>query len=384
MHVSFLPPSLLHLLHLLLHFLHFLHLLLHLLHLLHLLFHFLHLLLHLLHLLHFLHLLLHLLLLIPLLPLSLPTAPSDVLPPVLTALSSSSINISFLPPLTPNGIITSYTLTRSTPLTPTPTTIPLNTFSLPMTNGYFVYTDTNLLPFTNYTYVLTICTNGGCTGSSPVQETTLEDTPQGINAPTAIVQNSSTISISWVAPTQPNGVIQSYDLLRRDLGFSNSTAGMMVTNCCEEYLSSQAGSGGIVLSEGCNYITQTPSDITTYTDATLQAYSFYQYCIISSNNADSAHSELSPPTQTDPAPMPAAGPQLNASTVNSTSIYLSWGSLDISELLGPLVGYTLYGRVAGTMGLGEVLLSGLDLSYTATGLVASTEYAFVVSCELLC
>jgi len=174
-------------------------------------------------------------------------------------------------------------------------------------------------------------------------------------------------------------VIQSYDLLLRDLGFSNSTAGMMVTNCCEEYLSSQTGSGSIALSEGCNYITQTSSDITTYTDATLQAYSFYQYCIISSNNADSAHSELSPPTQTDPAPMPAAGPQLNASTVNSTSIYLSWGSLDVSELLGPLVGYTLYGRVAGTMGLGEVLLSGLDLSYTAAGLVASTEYAFVVA-----
>ena len=253
-----------------------------------------------------------------------------------------------------------------------------------MTDGYFVYIDMNLLPFTNYTYILTICTNGGCTdSSSPVQETTREDTPQGISVPTAVVQNSTTISVSWVSPTQPNGVIQSYDLLRRDLGFSDSTAGMMVTNCCEEYLSSQTGSGIITLSEGCNYVVQTPSDITTYTDDTLQAYSFYQYCIIASNNADSAHSELSQPNQTDPAPMPAVGPQLNASTVNSTSVYLSWSTLDVSQLLGPLAGYTLYGKVAGAEGLGEVLLTSLDQSYTATGLIASTEYAFVVSHDLV-
>ena len=77
--------------------------------------------------------------------------------------------------------------------------------------------------------------------------------------------------------------------------------------------------------------------------------------------------------------MPAVGPQLNASTINSTAIYLTWGSLDISELLGPLEGYTLYGRPAGGVGLGQVLFTGPEQSYTATDLIASTEYVFVVS-----
>ena len=318
---------------------------------------------------------------LPLTPssLSLFTAPSDVPPLTLTALTASSIEVRFRPPLTPNGIIISYTLTRFTP--PTLTIIPLNTTTLPISDDYFIFTDINLLPFTNYTYTLTVCTNAGCTNSTTAQNTTLEDTPQGINAPTAIVTNSSTISLSWVPPTQPNGVIQGYDILRRDLGFVGSIGNTNVSNCCEEYIAllNLAGNDSVLLSESCSYVAETSPEVLSYIDTTLQAYSFYQYCIITFNNADSAHSELSTPTQTSPAPMPAVGPQLNASTINSTAIYLTWGSLDISELLGPLEGYTLYGRPAGGVGLGQVLFTGPEQLYTATDLIASTEYVFVVS-----
>ena len=142
---------------------------------------------------------------------------------------------------------------------------------------------------------------------------------------------------------------------------------------------SLAGNGSVVLSESCSYVAETSPEMLSYIDTTLQAYSFYQYCIITFNNADSTHSELSMPTQTNPAPMPAVGPQLNASTINSTAIYLAWGSLEISELLGPLEGYTLYGRPAGGAGLGEVLFTVPEQSYTATDLIASTEYIFMVS-----
>ena len=248
-----------------------------------------------------------------------------------------------------------------------------------MSDDYYIFTDVGLLPFTNYSYVLTICTNGGCTNSSTARNTTLEDTPQGISVPTAIITNSSTISLSWAPPTQPNGIIQSYDILRRDLGFVDLIGN--VSNCCEEYvvLSSQAGNSSVVLSDSCSYVAETSPESLSYIDTALQAYSFYQYCIITSNNADSAYSGLTTPTQTSPAPMPAVGPQLNASTINSTAIYLTWGSLDISELLGPLEGYTLYGRPSRGVGLGEVLFTGLEQSYTATDLIASTEYVFVVS-----
>ena len=200
---------------------------------------------------------------------------------------------------------------------------------------------------------------------------TLEDTPQGISTPIAISLNSSAILVSWQEPTQPNGVIVRYTVLRRSLGFYNSTAGL--ANCCEEYVVSGNAS------QQCDFITETVPEVTSYTDTTLQAFSFYQYCTVVTNGADSSYSEFSFPTQTDPSPMPLVGPALNATTINSTAIQLYWGSLEISELLGPLEGYTLYGEIAGSPGLGDVLFTGLEQSYVATGLIASTEYVFVVS-----
>lgn len=302
-------------------------------------------------------------------------APSGVQPPLLSALSSSSIEVRFRAPLSPNGVIISYTLTRSPPTSP-PLIIPLNTSTLLTVDDYFIYVDTQLAPFTNYTYFLTVCTGGGCTDSAQVWEVTLEDAPTGIVPPAAFTLNSSAISVSWQPPLQPNGVILQYDLLRRDLGFYNSTEGL--PNCCEEYLAVQENNE-TQLSESCSFVVQTEADVTGYTDVSLQAFSFYQYCVIISNSAGSAFTNLSSPVRTDPAPSPLLGPELNATTLNSTAIYLSWGSLEISELLGPLDGYTLYGKVAGTPGIGDILFTGLEQMYTATGLIASTEYIFVVS-----
>ena len=299
-------------------------------------------------------------------------APGGVLPPRLTVLSSSAIEVQFRPPLAPNGILTSYILTRSTQAPPLSIPITFGATMLPMSDGYFIYEDTNLLPFTNYTYLITACTSAGCTSSDSVSEVTFEDTPTGIATPVPLVLNSSSILVSWEEPEQPNGVIQSYDLFRTDLGFYNLSSGL--TNCCQDYL--QNGN----LTDGCSFVTQTGSDVTSYTDGNLQAYSFFEYCIVVTNGADSVYSKVSAPVRTLPAPMPRVGPVLTATTISSTAIQLSWSSLEISDLLGPLEGYTLYGNIAGTPGLGEVLFTGLAQSYLATGLIASTEYVFVVSC----
>ena len=211
----------------------------------------------------------------------------------------------------------------------------------------------------------------GCTSSDPVSEVTLEDMPTGVSTPVPLVLNSSSILVSWEEPEQPNGVVQRYELFRTDLGFYNLSSGL--TNCCREYL--ENGN----LTDGCSFVAQTGSDVTSYTDGNLQAFSFFEYCIVVTNNAASVYSNISALARTLPASSPRVGPVLSAITVGSTAIQLSWSSLEISDLLGPLEGYTLYGNIARTPGLGEVLFTGLAQSYLATGLIASTEYIFVVS-----
>lgn len=200
----------------------------------------------------------------------------------------------------------------------------------------------------------------------------MEDTPQGVAMPTVAVVSSEEILVTWSEPDMPNGVIVDYDLLRKFVGFEIADSSPI--NCCEEYINNELND-----SRECEYVANTDANVTTFADDNLRPFTFYQYCTIVTNNVDSAFSSETTPTQTSPAPMPLAGPQLNATTLNSTAILVSWGSVEISDLLGPLDSYTLYVSVSGAPGLGEQLFSGLDQSFIATGLVASTEYVFMVA-----
>lgn len=248
-------------------------------------------------------------------------------------------------------------------------------------NGYYSYVDQNLNPFTAHTYSLTICTNGGCTESPVAMATTLEDTPVGVAAPIATTLSFSEIRVNWSTPEMPNGVIQNYRLLRKFVGFESVEDSL---NCCDDFIRTAApegsGNGGSSsLADACQLVTMTSAQVTYHTDDELRPYTFYQYCTVVTNNADSAFSPQTPPIQTEVAPMPLMGPQLNATTINSTAIQLVWGSLETSQLLGPLVEYSLYVKFATEDGLGEVIFRGLGQSYTAVSLLASTEYQFVVS-----
>ena len=264
-----------------------------------------------------------------------------------------------------------YTVTRSSAsldsrvFSFTPSTLP------PLAgDGTYLLNDTGLRPFTNYSYVLTVCTGGGCMDSGMSAEVTLEDTPTGVVTPTAMVVGASEIRVEWAEPSVPNGIIQSYSLFRAFLGFTDEEA--PPPNCCELYMQNDDP-----LPDQCSLATTT--NLTSHLDTNLDPFTFYAYCLVATNNADSGFSGLATPTQTSPAPMPLRGPALNATTLNSTAIFLEWDALDISELLGPLDGYTLHIRVSGAVGLGEILAQGVqEQQFTATDLQASTEYVFVV------
>lgn len=212
---------------------------------------------------------------------------------------------------------------------------------------------------------------GGCAVSNPSFVQTLEDTPIGVAMPTVATVNSEELQVTWSEPSMPNGIIENYELLRKFVGFEISPSSI---NCCEQYLTNEFN-----MSEVCEFVTMTDFNETSFTDSELRPFTYYQYCIVATNGADSAFSPETTPTRTDPAPFPLAGPMLNATTLNSTAIELCWTSLDVADLLGPLEGYTLFGNIAGSSGLREELFSGLDLNFVATGLIASTEYVFVVS-----
>ena len=303
-------------------------------------------------------------------------APEGVFPPVLTTLSSSTIEVSFRPPHTPNGEITSYSLTRHTS-TSTPVSIPLNVSTLLTFNGSFVYEDTSLSPFTNYTYSLTVCTRAsdGCSTSETVWAVTDEGIPSGLEVPVLRTLNESSILVSWDTPSQPNGIIRSYNILQRSLGFTVEADIDILPNCCKEYLNAD----GTLMDTNCSTVAQINENTLNYIVTDLQAYSNYRYCLIATNGAGSTFSPTSDVTQTLAAQMPISGPMLTASTVNSTAIYLSWTSLSVSQLLGPFSGYSLYIRTAGQGTPGEGIFMGNEQEFTATDLVASTVYTFLVS-----
>ena len=232
----------------------------------------------------------------------------------------------------------------------------------------FLFNDTGLLPFTNHTYLLTVCTGGGCTDSDTASALTLEDTPTGLAIPTTNTINSSAIMLEWVEPSMPNGVIVVYDVFSIFFGFDNSSRDTV--NCCEVYADDNT------IPDVCSLVTTTTE--TDHLNTNLDPYSYYSYCVVATNNVGSGFSSLSPLAQTTPAPMPLIGPTLNATTINSTAVFLEWSPLEISDLLGPLDGYTVYQNIEGTPGLGGVISRQTDLFFTVTGLLASTDYVFVV------
>ena len=286
------------------------------------------------------------------------------------------MEVSFLPPLRPQGNITMYTITRSSP--PRTFTFDLDTLPEAEPDGSYLLVDSNLRPFTNYTYQLTVCTGGGCTVSDSASEITLEDTPTGVATPTGMVVGPGSLAVEWAEPSMPNGVVQRYSLFRLPLGFENDTGRFTTTNCCEAFVLNVTTPTD---DSRCSMVTTTATQ-TSHLDVNLDPFSYYRYCVVATNDAGEGFSDLSTPIRTSPAPMPLIGPMLNASTLSSTAILLEWSALDISELLGPLQGYTLYGKIAGTLGLGEVLFRGAveegEEFYRATELLASTEYVFVV------
>ncbi|XP_029281914.1 LOW QUALITY PROTEIN: usherin [Cottoperca gobio] len=130
--------------------------------------------------------------------------PEGVQPPVVTALSPSSLHVSWSEPTRPNGNIQRYHLNQ-TGVGAIFTHI----------DGPSKYTVTGLQPYTDYSFVLLACTAVGCGASSPSTGRTLQASPAGVwSSPRHVIINTSAVELYWDQPPQPNGNISQYRLNR--------------------------------------------------------------------------------------------------------------------------------------------------------------------------
>ncbi|KAK3603065.1 hypothetical protein CHS0354_015758 [Potamilus streckersoni] len=134
-------------------------------------------------------------------------SPQGMLPPALRIMTATSIEVSWLPPEFPNGIITSYDVRRDGRL--------IYTQSIGSTGSLSTtYTDYNLNPGTKYSYVVTARNRKGSTESPPSLAMTFSSSPSGLDPPTLYPLTATSIQAIWQTPGSPNGVIKNYTLYR--------------------------------------------------------------------------------------------------------------------------------------------------------------------------
>ena len=250
-------------------------------------------------------------------------APEGISVPTVLVTSSSSIDVSWNAPLQPNGVISRYQVFRDGGGQ-------LNESVYIGQNRQF--TDTNLDPFTQYTYTLQACTSGGCGFSASVTNTTLEALPQDFNSVQASPLTSTSIKVEWREPLSPNGIILRYK---------------------------------VVVSDGVSSIEIVITDLNT--DVTnLRPYTNYTVTVDACNSVGCV-SGTALVTTLESIPQFVAPPILQA--LSPTSVYAQWQ--EPAQPNGAIVAYILRRD-------GLTVFEGKTLQYNDTNLLPNRGYTYTV------
>ena len=185
-------------------------------------------------------------------------APEEVNSPYLQTINDTSILANWTVPNITNGIIELYNLSL--------VAVDGELLETPLVNtikGTLTVVVTSLVPFTTNTFILTACTDGGCSDSKSVSIMTAEAAPDFQPAPAITSVNSSALSLDWTAPPQPNGVIQSYEIYIRYAPFT--------------------GDGDIV--------TTVNSTVNSITVQNLEPFTTYEFSVIAYTGAGGTQSD---------------------------------------------------------------------------------------------
>ncbi|ELW55473.1 Usherin [Tupaia chinensis] len=122
-------------------------------------------------------------------------APQEVQPPVAKSLPNSLL-LSWNPPKRANGIITQYSLYMDGMLI--------------YSGSEKSYAVTDLAVFTPHQFLLSACTQVGCTNSSRVTLYTAQLPPEHVDSPILTALDSRTIYVQWKPPRKVNGILERY------------------------------------------------------------------------------------------------------------------------------------------------------------------------------
>ncbi|XP_066923568.1 usherin-like [Clytia hemisphaerica] len=150
------------------------------------------------------------------------STPENVLPPTLTTLSSTSIEVNWTSPAKPNGVITRYNVTMVRDGAHV-SILPAN--NLGEAKSQIV---NNLQAYTEYTFRIEACTKIGCALGPEASQKTLQAVPTGLKAPRVIVMSARQIHVEWNKPTDANGVLKYYVILRNGSVVFNTTTRVFI------------------------------------------------------------------------------------------------------------------------------------------------------------
>lgn len=249
-------------------------------------------------------------------------------PPTVTVISATVIQLTWVEPEELNGDFIGYNVYRN---------------DIELLSGFFSseYTDLNLDPFTQYSYVIEACTNAGCTPSVSVSNMTLEALPEMVNDPVILSLQARSLVVSWQEPAQPNGIITQY-ILYQVIDSSNTT----------------------ILSDDLDLL-YSLTDLTPFT-----TYSFY---VDTCNSVGCTPSATIQVTTLQAPPEGMSAPMLR--NLTSTSAHIEWSPP--AFLNGIITNYTV--RRGTELTEPVTVFQGLAFSYDDTGLIANTLYSYTVT-----
>ena len=257
--------------------------------------------------------------------------PTLVEPPTVTVVSATEIQISWKEPEELNGVLIGYNLYRNI--------VPFN--PLLTLDPHTSYTDSNLEPFTEYTYVVEACTNAGCTFSVSALNMTLEAAPEIVSDPIFVEVQARSLVITWEEPGRRNGIITQYILYQVEDG-GNRT----------------------VLSDDLEQ-TVTLDNLTPFI-----TYSFY---VDACNSAGCTSSLTVSETTLQAPPQGVSAPIVR--DLSSTSASIEWVPPDFPN--GDIANYTICRGTEDAAPL--VVFEGLAFSYIDIGLIPNTLYSYTVT-----
>ncbi|KAM4770863.1 usherin [Rhinophrynus dorsalis] len=224
-------------------------------------------------------------------------SPTSQLPPLIHSINSSHIELSWSPPIHPNGKLKYYNIikrcTQGNSLGNKKNIDEKIVYTENNTESkIFSYIDEGLRPWTNYEYKIRTWNSVGYTDSSWTMVQTSQAAPSSLLPPklSHVDNNPHQLNIQWTQPEEENGVILSYRLQRNNiiLPFSFDPGTFR------------------------------------YTDEDLMPYSEYNYSVIACTLGGCATSDPAHIKTLEAAPALVSPP--NVESLSTTEINVTWSS----------------------------------------------------------